>query len=63
MVVAAGDVEFEQGGESARGGPGFLVHFDPNERHEVRAVADSRLILLLSPWPGDGHPSSKQTSQ
>ena len=23
VVVAAGDVEFEQGGESARGGPGF----------------------------------------
>jgi quercetin dioxygenase-like cupin family protein len=63
VVVAAGDVEFEQGGESARGGPGFLVHFDPNERHEVRAVADSRLILLLSPWPGDGHPSSRETSQ
>ena len=63
VVVAAGDVEFEQGGESARGGPGFLVHFDPNERHEVRAVTDSRLILLLSPWPGDGHPRARQTSQ
>jgi quercetin dioxygenase-like cupin family protein len=58
-MVAAGDVEFEQGGESVRGGPGFLVHFEPNERHEVRASADSRLILLLSPWPGDGHPSAK----
>ena len=40
VLVAAGEVEFEQGGESARGGPGFLVHFDPNERHEVRAVND-----------------------
>ena len=29
VMVAAGDVEFEQGGESARGGPGFLVHFEP----------------------------------
>jgi hypothetical protein len=23
----------------------------------VRATSDARLILLLSPWPGDGHPS------
>jgi hypothetical protein len=33
------------------------VHFDPNERHEVRATKDARLILMLSPWPGEGHPS------
>jgi quercetin dioxygenase-like cupin family protein len=63
VVVAAGEVEFEQGAEPARGGPGFLVHFDPNERHEVRAISDARLILLLSPWPGDGHPRTRQPSQ
>ena len=38
LVVAAGEVEVEQGGETVTGGPGFLVHFDPNERHEVRAA-------------------------
>jgi quercetin dioxygenase-like cupin family protein len=59
VVVAAGEVEFEQGSEVASGGPGFLVHFDPKERHEVRAQTDSRLILLLSPWPGEGHPSRR----
>ena len=58
VVVAAGEVEFEQGDETVTGGPGFLVHFEPKERHEVRATADSRLILLLSPWPGEGHPSA-----
>lgn len=56
VVVASGEVEFEQAGDRVSGGPGFLVHFDPQERHEVLAKADSRLILLLSPWPGDGHP-------
>jgi hypothetical protein len=25
----------------------------------VRATTDARLILLLSPWPGDGHPSRR----
>jgi len=59
LMVASGEVEVEQGGDSAVGGPGFLAHFDPAERHEVRAHSDSRLILLLSPWPGDGHPSRR----
>ncbi|MFZ0089226.1 MAG: cupin domain-containing protein [Solirubrobacteraceae bacterium] len=34
-----------------------LVHFDPAERHEVVAVTDSRLLICLAPWPGQGHPS------
>jgi quercetin dioxygenase-like cupin family protein len=57
LLVAAGDIEVEQGGNTVNGGPGFLAHFEPNERHEVRATSDSRLMLLLSPWPGEGHPS------
>jgi quercetin dioxygenase-like cupin family protein len=59
LVVAAGEIEVQQGGESVRGGPGLLAHFEPNERHEVRATSDARLILLLSPWPGEGHPSQR----
>jgi quercetin dioxygenase-like cupin family protein len=59
LTVAAGEIEVEQGGNMVAGGPGLLVHFEPNERHEVRATSDSRLILLLSPWPGDGHPSRR----
>jgi quercetin dioxygenase-like cupin family protein len=59
LVVAQGEIEVEQGGQSVRGGPGFLAHFDPAERHEVRARSDARLILLLSPWPGDGPPSRR----
>jgi quercetin dioxygenase-like cupin family protein len=59
LVVAAGEIEVEQGGETVTGGPGFLAHFEPAERHGVRARTDARLILLLSPWPGDGHPSRR----
>ena len=59
LVVADGEVEIEQGGQSVTGGPDFLAHFEPAERHEVRARSDARLILLLSPWPGDGHPSRR----
>ena len=57
LVVARGEIEVEQSGQSVTGGPGFLAHFEPSERHEVRARSDARVILLLSPWPGDGHPS------
>jgi quercetin dioxygenase-like cupin family protein len=59
LVVAEGEIEVQQGGDTVTGGPGFLAHFEPAERHEVRAKADARLILLLSPWPGDGHPSRR----
>ena len=59
LIVAAGEIEVTQGEERASGGTGFLAHFEPNERHEVKATSDARLILLLSPWPGEGHPSAR----
>ena len=57
LVVAAGAVEVENNGKVETGGPGYLAHFDPNERREVRATSDSRVVLILAPWPGEGHPS------
>ena len=59
LLVAAGEVVVDQNGQTSSGGPGFLAHWQPNERHEVRATTDARLILVLAPWPGDGHPSQK----
>jgi quercetin dioxygenase-like cupin family protein len=60
LLVVAGRIEIEDAdGSSAEGGAGFLAVFDPNERREVRATEDSRLLLLLSPWPGVGHPSRR----
>jgi quercetin dioxygenase-like cupin family protein len=56
LLVVEGEIEVDANGESVTGGPGFLATFDPNERHEVRARSDARLLLLLAPWPGDGHP-------
>jgi quercetin dioxygenase-like cupin family protein len=59
LLVVAGEIDVEQGAETVRGGPGFMCGFAPGERHEVRAVADTRLLLLLTPWPGEGHPSNR----
>jgi quercetin dioxygenase-like cupin family protein len=59
LVVVDGEVEVEAGASTVTGGPGFFCVFDPGERHEVRARADSRLLLVLAPWPGDGHPGAR----
>ena len=34
---------------------GTLAVFVPGERRAVRAAETSRLLLLLAPWPGEGH--------
>lgn len=34
---------------------GTLVTFAPKETRSVRALEPSRILLLLSPWPGEGH--------
>jgi quercetin dioxygenase-like cupin family protein len=61
LVVVEGEIEVRDGvgGNSVSGGHGLAVVFDPHERHEVRATRDARLLLLLAPWPGDGHPGAR----
>ena len=58
LVVIDGTVEVDAdatvGGES-----GSLFVFDPQERHAVRATSDARLLLVLAPWPGPGHPGAR----
>jgi redox-sensitive bicupin YhaK (pirin superfamily) len=56
LVVTSGQIEVF-GSDTVSGGPGFVSHFEPNERREVRATSDARLLLILAPWPGKGHPS------
>lgn len=55
VVVIDGEVELA--GHS--GGAGFAAVFDPRERHAVRAKSDARLLIVLAPWPGDGHPGAR----
>jgi quercetin dioxygenase-like cupin family protein len=62
LFVATGAIEVDSGDETVSGGPGLLAAFEPKERHEVRATEDARLLLLLSPWPGEGHPSNQRSS-
>lgn len=50
-------------GQTIDAEPGMLVRFAPGERHEVKALAESRVLLLLSPWPGPGHPGTMTLKQ
>ncbi len=58
LAVVSGRIELgSPDGDTVAGGPGLLAEWDPAERHDVRATEDARLLLILTPWPGDGHPS------
>jgi hypothetical protein len=58
-VIVDGEVEVTgAAGERMSGGGGLLVEFAPTERHEVVAHTNARLLLLLTPWPGAGHPGA-----
>lgn len=58
LVVAEGEIEVTSNGERISAAAGHLFEFDPGERHTVAARSDAILLLVLSPWPGDGHPGA-----
>ncbi|MCL2418709.1 MAG: cupin domain-containing protein [Conexibacteraceae bacterium] len=60
VVVVSGEVVIHDQQEVVyvEGGPGLMVKFEPGERHSVEARSDTRILLLLTPWPGDGHPGA-----
>jgi quercetin dioxygenase-like cupin family protein len=55
LVVVDGVVQVAAGGQTIDAGAGTLVRFDPEERHTVSSRGGARLLLLLAPWPGEGH--------
>jgi quercetin dioxygenase-like cupin family protein len=60
ILVVDGTVEIDDAdGATFVAGPGGLALTAPNERHEVRAREDSRILLVLAPWPGEGHPRNQ----
>jgi quercetin dioxygenase-like cupin family protein len=60
ILVIDGEVEIDGAADGVvRGGPGLMAHMEPNERNEIRAVSDARVVMVLVPWPGEGHPSRR----
>ena len=55
LLVLDGAVRVDAGGESVEADLGTLLQFEPDERRSVTSGGGARLLLLLAPWPGEGH--------
>ena len=55
LIVVEGLARIDAGGERLDAGAGTLVTFAPDERRVVASDAGAKILLLLSPWPGEGH--------
>lgn len=64
IVIVDGEVDVTTAaGDDVTAGAGHLFEFEPGERHTILARSDARLLLVLSPWPGDGHPGAMTLEQ
>jgi quercetin dioxygenase-like cupin family protein len=60
LLVMRGEIRLDAtGAETQAGRPGTLFTFEPGESREVTATERSRLLLILAPWPGPGHPGAR----
>jgi quercetin dioxygenase-like cupin family protein len=55
IVVVDGSAKIDAAGETVQAGVGTVVRFDPEERRSVSTDTGARLLLVLAPWPGEGH--------
>ena len=55
VTVVEGEVRAAAGGDEHRCGVGTLITFEPAERHSLVSDGGARILLLLAPWPGEGH--------
>jgi quercetin dioxygenase-like cupin family protein len=55
LLVVDGRVHIAAGEESVDAGSGELFRFDPDERRSVASERGARVLLILAPWPGEGH--------
>jgi quercetin dioxygenase-like cupin family protein len=53
--VVRGHAEIETEGALEHCGGGALVCLAPGERRAIRALEDTRLMLVLAPWPAPDH--------
>ena len=55
VAVVDGSVRVEAAGELVDGGPGCFFSFDADERRSIASDEGARILLVLAPWPGEGH--------
>jgi quercetin dioxygenase-like cupin family protein len=55
VAVVEGEVEVGSRDGAQACGAGSLLRFDPDERHSLTSPQGARVLLMLAPWPGEGH--------
>jgi quercetin dioxygenase-like cupin family protein len=55
ITVLDGTVQITADSETVEVGRGTLVRFAPDERHALESSGGARILMLLAPWPGEGH--------
>jgi quercetin dioxygenase-like cupin family protein len=55
VVVVHGKARIKAGDDELEADAGTLVAFEPDERRVVATDTGAKLLLLLAPWPGEGH--------
>ena len=63
LTVVEGEIEVTCGETHAPAGAGMLVMFEPGERHSVSSTDGARVLLILAPWPADGHYGAEISQQ
>jgi quercetin dioxygenase-like cupin family protein len=55
VAVVDGSIRVESGGERVEGDTGCVFSFDADERRAISTQDGARILLVLAPWPGEGH--------
>jgi quercetin dioxygenase-like cupin family protein len=55
VTVVDGSVRVRAGGSTVEGGIGCCFYFDADERRSISTDEGARILLVLAPWPGEGH--------
>ena len=55
VIVLEGRVTILSGDEKVDADPGCLTWFEADERRSISTDEGARILLLLAPWPGEGH--------
>jgi quercetin dioxygenase-like cupin family protein len=55
IVIVEGEVQVVAGAEEIELSAGGMMRFEPGERHSLGSTDGARLLIVLTPWPGEGH--------
>ena len=62
VSVVDGAVRVDSGGQTIEGETGCFFSFDADERRSISTDTGARILLVLAPWPGEGHYRGEEKS-